>query len=87
MAEKGWLAASKAAAKRLVGVSEDTANLTEDYALGYDTVSVATLLGSGKRQARSRAQIYQKWHYMAGDPIIATVLRLHVTCALGGHSW
>lgn len=55
----------------------------EDY--GYDAVSVGTLLGSGKRPARSRTQIYQKYHYMAGDPVIAAALRLHVTAALGGH--
>lgn len=59
--------------------------INSDFTLGYDAVSVSTLLGSGKRQARSRAQIYEKYHYMMGDPLISTALRLHVTQALGGH--
>lgn len=59
--------------------------INSDFTLGYDAVSVSTLLGSGKRQARSRSQIYEKYHYMMGDGIISTALRLHVTQALGGH--
>lgn len=51
---------------------------------GYDPVTVSMLLGSGKRIARSRQTIYEKLHYMMGDPIIGAAVRLHVTNALGG---
>lgn len=50
-----------------------------------DGVTVAMMLGSSEKPARSRQQLYQKYHWMAGDPIISTALRLHVTQALGGH--
>ncbi|WP_275526827.1 hypothetical protein [Burkholderia cenocepacia] len=50
-----------------------------------DGLSVSMLLGSAKRGARNRMQIYYKWLEMSGDPIISTALRLHVTAALGGH--
>lgn len=80
--KKGLLSRAKA----LFGRAEtdiQQGNGVEDY--GYDAVSVSTLLGSGKRQARSRSQLYQKYHYMAGDPVISAALRLHVTASLGGH--
>lgn len=86
---KGWLSRAKAVAKELLGFTDEVEQGNElaqaDGYFGYDHVTVSTLLGTGKRQARSRADIYTKWHYMAGDPIIATALRLHVTMALGGH--
>jgi hypothetical protein len=50
-----------------------------------DGLSISTLLGSTKRNARNRQQIYMKWLDMIGDPIVSTALRLHVTAALGGH--
>ena len=59
--------------------------MVDDLGLGFDGVTVSMLLGSGRRQARSRAQIYEKWHFMSGDPIISRALRLHATQALGGH--
>lgn len=80
--KKGLMARAKA----LFGKAETDIQVgggVDDF--GYDAVSVSTLLGSGKRQARARSQIYQKWHYMAGDPIISAALRLHVTASLGGH--
>lgn len=82
----GWLARTKEAAKKLVGIVEVGEQIREyDYSYGVDAVGVDILLGSGKRSSRSRVQIYQKWHYMMGDPICSTGLRLHVTMALGGH--
>lgn len=71
-------------AKELL-LSSDKADKIVDSAFGFDGVTVSMLLGSGRRAARSRAAIYSKWHYMAGDPIISAALRLHVTQALGGH--
>lgn len=89
MADKssGWMARAKAAAKNLlVGADEiqEARDLDSGFG-GYDGVTVSMLLGSGKKAARSRVQIFQKYHWMAGDPIISTALRLHVTQALGGH--
>lgn len=89
MADKssGWMARAKAAAKNLLIGAEEVENARDlDAGFGgYDGVTVSMLLGSGKKAARSRVQIYSKYHFMAGDPIISTALRLHVTQALGGH--
>lgn len=76
----------KAATKRLLGVVDSVAAIREnEFAWGYDGVTVSMLLGNSKQPARSRIQIYEKWHMMMGDPIISTALRTHVTQALGGH--
>lgn len=81
-----WMARAKLAAKAfLIGVEETDSAHELEAAWGHDGVSFGMLLGSGRREARSRVQIYQKWHFMAGDPIISSALRLHVTQALGGH--
>lgn len=54
---------------------------------GSGTTTVASLLGAatGRRAARSRQTIYDKWSAMEGDPIVSTALLLLVTSALGGH--
>lgn len=85
-----WIARAKQAAKKLVSLSSETGPQNFDNELqraeslmGYDHVSQSILLGSGKRQARPRVEIYRKWHFMMGDPIISTALRAHVTSALG----
>lgn len=52
---------------------------------GAGSTTVAALLGSGRRGARSRPIIYEKWSMMEGDPIVSTALMLLVTSALGGH--
>lgn len=81
-----WLARAKSAAKTLLGDVDAGEQISQfDYGFGADYIGVDVLLGSGKRANRSRMQIYQKFHYMLGDPIISTALRLHVTMALGGH--
>lgn len=92
--QSGWLARAKATTKELLAFSEPQADVSgggQPYTLaqaeatyGYDQVSVSMLLGSGKRQARARADIYTKYHHMMGDPIISTALRAQVTMALGG---
>ena len=51
---------------------------------GQDVVTVSMLLGSGKRTSRTRQEIYEKLHFMMGDPIISAALKLHATNALGG---
>lgn len=82
----GLWARAKAAAKKLQANADAGDAIREaDYSFGYDSSTVASLMGSGKRTTRSRIEIYQKWHYMMGDPIVSSALRLHVTQALGGH--
>lgn len=55
------------------------------FLYGAGTTTVASLLGSGRRLARNRQIIYEKWSLMEGDPIVSTALMLLVTSALGGH--
>ncbi len=53
---------------------------------GAGVTSVASLLSlRGKRGARTRQIIYEKWMRMEGDPIISSAIQLLVTAALGGH--
>jgi hypothetical protein len=84
--ESGMWARAKKLAQALVDGDRAIAQVdSADTMMGYDTVSVSMLLGSGDRVARSRVMIYEKFARMMEDPIIATALRLHVTQALGGH--
>lgn len=55
------------------------------YPYGGITTTVASLLVSGTRVARSREQIYDKWAGMEADPLCSAGLKLLVTAALGGH--
>lgn len=50
-----------------------------------DSISVSQVLSSMEMPARSRVEIYQRYLYMLGDPIIGQALNLHVTQSLGGH--
>lgn len=52
---------------------------------GAGTTTVASLLASGNRQARTRQAIYDKWAQMEADPIVSSAVKLLVTSALGGH--
>jgi hypothetical protein len=60
-------------------------NQSDAYSFGATPTTIATLLGSGKKAARSRQAIYEKWALMGGDGIISTSLGLIATAALGGH--
>lgn len=61
-------------------------SLEDAYGYGDGLISAAyTLLGSGRRKARSRQQIYEKWAFMGGDPVASTAVSLLTTAALGGH--
>lgn len=77
---KGFLSRilTRAGASNQLSAAEQSDALT-------DGLTISMLLGTGKRSARNRMQIYLKWIEMVGDPIISTALRLHVTAALGGH--
>lgn len=50
-----------------------------------DYVGVEVMMGDGDRPARTRVEIFRKWHHMAQDGLMNTILRLHVQMALGGH--
>lgn len=52
---------------------------------GSSPITVASLLQSGRRGARMRREIYEKWSYMEGDAIVSSALSLLVTSALGGN--
>lgn len=52
---------------------------------GAGTTTVASLLASGSRQARTRQAIYDKWSQMESDPVVSSAIKLLVTSALGGH--
>ena len=52
---------------------------------GSGSTTIASLLSSGSRTARTRQIIYDKWALMESDPIVSTALKILVTAALGGH--
>lgn len=52
---------------------------------GAGQTTIASLLQSGSRTARTRQAIYDKWSLMESDPIVSTALKILVTAALGGH--
>ena len=76
MSAKRWASSYLAPSKE---ISEGDTVL---YGAGRTTV--ASLLSSGKREARARQAIYDKWASMEGDPIVSTAVMLLVTSALGG---
>ncbi len=54
------------------------------YMYGAGTTTVATLLGSGRRSAKARQLVYEKWSTMEADAICSSALKLLATTALGG---
>lgn len=75
-------------AKRWISSFTGVANqITEATSIqfGGGSTTISSLLGSGKKVARSRQEIYQKWAEMESDPVVSTALGLLVTAALGGH--
>lgn len=53
---------------------------------GINATTVASLLSSGLKQARTRQEIYDKWAQMEGDPIVSSAISLLCMAALGGDS-
>lgn len=79
-------AATKAATKLMLAEVDVTATkMAGTSTFDADYVGIEMLMGNGSRPARSRSEIYTKWHYMVQDGLISTILRLHVQMALGGH--
>jgi hypothetical protein len=74
---KRWASSFIAPAKQIT--ESDT------FMFGAGSTTVASLLGTGKRAARSRQAIYEKWSTMESDAVVSTALLLLVTSALGGH--
>lgn len=52
---------------------------------GAGMTTVASLMASGTRKARTRQAIYDQWSQMEADPIVSSGVTLLVTSALGGH--
>ena len=52
---------------------------------GAGMTTVASLMASGMRKARTRQAIYDQWSQMESDPIVSSGVTLLVTAALGGH--
>jgi len=67
--------------------TELSKQITPEIAFEYGSspTTIATLLGQGKKQAKAREIVYQKWSLMESDAICSNALSLLVTSALGGH--
>jgi hypothetical protein len=77
ISKKRWMSTHVAPASQIT--QADT------YLYGADSATISTLLGSGKKAARARSAIYDKWSLMESDAICSSALGLLVTTALGGH--
>jgi hypothetical protein len=77
ISRKSWLTSNVSPAKQIT--QADT------YMYGADSTTISTLLGSGKKAARARSSVYEKWSLMESDAICSSALMLLVTTALGGH--
>jgi hypothetical protein len=77
--------ATRNAAQLLLGEVEEPQLQTSVSTFDADYVGVEMLLGNTDRPARSRIEIYMKWHHMVQEGLMNTILRLHVQMALGGH--
>lgn len=74
------------AVKSRMGFGSKYIEEVDQGGFGYaDTLTTASLMGSGTVDARARQGIYAKYQQMMADPIISSALRIHVTAALGGH--
>lgn len=77
--------ATRSAAQLLLGEVADPQIQTSVSTFDADYVGVEMLLGNTDRPARSRVDIYRKWHHMVQSGLMHTILRLKVQMALGGH--
>ncbi len=77
------LSAKKWESKNTPAASEITQSDSIMYGAG--TTTVASLMSSGSRKARTRQSIYDQWSMMEADPIVSSSVSLLVTAALGGH--
>ena len=77
MSARRWISSFVTPAKEI--------NEADTFLYGAGSTTVASLLSSGRRMARSRQSVYDKWSSMEGDAVVSTALSLLVTSALGGH--
>ena len=56
----------------------------DSYLYGAGSTTISTMLGTGRREAKARQQVYEKWSTMESDAICSSALKLLVTTALGG---
>ncbi|MFA5920113.1 MAG: hypothetical protein WC856_02330 [Methylococcaceae bacterium] len=77
ISKKRWLSSNVAPASQITQAST--------FQYGADATTIATLLGSGRRAAKQRSLVYQKWSLMESDAICSSAIMLLVTTALGGH--
>jgi hypothetical protein len=77
MTAKRWFSRNAAPAKYI--------DESDSVMYGAGITTVAALMGYGKKAARNRQIVYQKWAFMESDPIVSSALKLLVTSALGGH--
>lgn len=77
------ISAKRWASSFVAGASQITEAVAIQF--GGGSTTVGSLLGSGKKAARARQAIYEKWSSMESDPVVSTALSLLVTAALGGH--
>jgi hypothetical protein len=85
---KSWLAKLGIGArawKRDNLPARDEVTVADSMLYGAGMTTVASLLTSGARGARTRQDIYDKWSRMESDPIVSAGVKLLVTAALGGH--
>lgn len=75
--KKNWLEANVAPAKEITQA--------DSFMYGNGISTVSTLLGTGRRAAKARQLIYEKWAMMESDPLCSSALKILVTSALGGH--
>lgn len=60
-------------------------NQADTMLYGAGMTTVASLMASGSKKARTRQAIYDQWSQMEADPICSSALTLLTTAALGGH--
>lgn len=77
MSARRWFSTNVKPAEQITQVD------TMMYGAGMTTV--ASLMGTGSKTARSRQQIYQKWSQIEADAIGGAALLMLTTAALGSH--
>lgn len=79
--KRSWFAGALTA----LGMTKKLTAEVDQQGFGFqDALTLASLMGNGVQDARSRQHIYQKYQQMMTDPVVSGALRIHVQAALGG---
>lgn len=83
----GLLGLFKPSTTEFTKAESDINSLSQGRALTMGALpsSISTLMRSGRREARERQLIYEKWSEMQANPFVNTAIWLQTTAALGGH--